>query len=224
MEFTLLWAVLTGVAGAWIGTKIWDDRLPDRPNDKLVGAALAGLLLGRIAAMVSQGLNPLTNPFDVIIVRGGVSTPAAALAATATLAWPARRDPALIDSLAPAALAGLAGWHAGCLWRNACLGAASDLPWTWSLPTSEVTRHPVELYAAILLIAGAYAVGRSGWRPYLRSGLALSIAGGARLLTEPMRPSISGGPVLWYAAAVVVGIAVALLGNRLHRRLRPAPT
>ena len=224
MEFTLLWAVLTGVAGAWLGTKVWDDRTPDRPMDKLVGAALAGLFFGRIAAMVAQGVNPVTNPLDVMIVRGGVSTPAAALAAIATLAWPARRNPGLVDSLAPAALAGLAGWHAGCLWRNACLGASSDLPWAWSMPTGDVTRHPVELYAALLLIAGAFAVARSGWSPYLRSGLALSFAGGARLLTEPVRPSISGGPVPWYVAAIVIGIAVAFLGNRIHRRLTPAPT
>ncbi len=224
MEFTLLWAVLTGVAGAWIGTRVWDDRLPDRPMDKLLGAALAGLFFGRIAAMASQGVNPLTNPLEVMIVRGGVSTPAATLAAIATLAWPARRNPALVDSLAPAALAGLAGWHAGCLWRNACLGTVSDLPWAWSMPTSEITRHPVELYTAILLIAGAYAVARSGWNPYLRSGLALSIAGGARLFTQPMRPSISGGPVAWYATAIVAGVAIALLSEHLNRNRRPTPT
>lgn len=224
MEFTLLWAVLTGMAAAWIGTRVWDDRLPDRPVDKLLGAALAGLFFGRIAAMVTQGVNPVTNPLDVIVVRGGVSTPAATLAAVATLVWPARRNPASVDSLAPAALAGLAGWHAGCLWRSACLGTTSDLPWAWSMPTSDVTRHPVELYAALLLIVGAFAVARSGWRPYMRSGLALSIAGGVRLLTEPMRPSITGGPVLWYVAAVVVGIAVALLGGHIHERLHSGST
>ena len=224
MEFTLLWAVLTGVAAAWAGTKFWDDRLPDRPMDRLVGAALAGLFFGRIAAMLTQGVNPVTNPLDIIIVRGGVSTPAAALAAIATLAWPARRNPVVVDSLAPAALAGLAGWHAGCLWRSACLGTTSELPWAWSMPTGDITRHPVELYAALLMIAGAFAVARSSWRPYLRSGLALSIAGGARLLTEPMRPSISGGPVLWYMAAVVVGIAVALLGDHVYKSHASGPT
>ena len=224
MEFTLLWAVLTGIGAAWIGTRVWDERLPERPMDKLVGSALAGLFFGRIAAMIGQGVNPLTNPLDIIIVRGGVSTPVATLAALTALIWPARRDPGAVDSLAPAALAGLAGWHAGCLWRDTCLGTASDLPWAWSTSTSDIARHPVELYAAILLIAGAYAVARSGWKPYLRSGLALTIAGASRLLTEPMRPSISGGPVAWYAVAVVGGIALALLGTHIHRSVFRAPT
>jgi len=224
MEFTLLWAALTGAGAAWLGTKVWNERLPERPMDKLVGAALAGLFFGRVAAMVTQGINPITNPLDIIIVRGGVSTVAAAAAAVAVLTWPARRDPEAVDSLAPAALAGLAGWHAGCLWRGACLGTASDLPWAWSTATSDITRHPVELYAAIFLIAGAFAVARSGWRPYLRSGLALAVAGGARLFTEPMRPSISGGPIAWYAAAIVVGGAIAVFGHRTHRRLESTPT
>lgn len=224
MEFTLLWAVLTGIGAAWIGTRVWDERLPERPMDKLVGAALAGLFFGRIAAMAGQGVNPITNPLDIIIVRGGVSTQAATLAAVTTLVWPARRNPGAVDSLAPAALAGLAGWHAGCLWRGACLGTASDLPWTWSTTISDITRHPVELYAAMVLVAGAYVVGRSGWRPYLRSGLALAVAGAGRLLTEPMRPSISGGPIAWYAAAIVLGIAVALFGHRIQRSVVAAPT
>jgi prolipoprotein diacylglyceryltransferase len=224
MEFTLLWAALTGIGAAFIGTKVWDERLPDRPMDRLMGAAVAGLLVGRLAAMVGQGINPITNPLDIIIVRGGVSTPAATLVAVAILIWPARRDPAVVDSLAPSALAGLAGWHAGCLWRGACLGTASDLPWAWSTPNSDIARHPVELYAAILLIAGAYAIARAGWRPFFRSGMALAVAGGARLLTEPMRPSISGGPIVWYATAIILGIGMALLGRRIQRSLLPAPT
>lgn len=224
MEFTLLWAVLTGIGASWVGTRLWDARLPDRPMDRLVGAAVTGLFFGRIAAMVAQGVNPITNPLDIIVVRGGVSTPAATLAAITALFWPARRDPHMVDSLAPAALAGLAGWHAGCLWRGACLGTASDLPWAWATPTSDITRHPVELYAAVLLIAGAYAIAQFGWTPYLRSGLALTIAAAARLLTEPLRPSISGGPVGWYAAAIVLGIALAILGGRIQRQLLPTPT
>lgn len=192
--------------------------------DKLVGAALAGLFFGRLAAMVGQGVNPISNPLEIIIVRGGVSTPAATLAAITALLWPARRDPSAVDALAPAALAGLAGWHAGCLWRGACLGTASDLPWAWSTASSDITRHPVEIYAAILLIAGAYAVARFGWRPYLRSGLALTFAGAGRLLTEPMRPSISGGSFGWYTAAIVLGTAIALFGHHAHRSLIRPPT
>lgn len=224
MEFTLLWAALTGAGAAWVGLKIWNERLPERSTDLLIGTALAGLLVGRITAMVAQGVNPVTNPFDIIIVRGGVSTAAASAAALLTLAWPARRNPAVMDSLAPAVLFGLAGWQAGCLWRGACLGAASELPWAWSGPTSDITRHPVEIYAALLLLAGAWVVGRLGWRPLLRAGSGLAVAGAARLLTEPLRPSLSGGPIGWYAAALALGVVVALFGGWFYERLTPVST
>ena len=209
----------------WVGLRIWDDRLPDRPLDRLIGASVLGLFVGRIAAMLSQGINPLANPADIIIVRGGVAAPAATLAALAAIFWPERDNPSAVDALAPAAVLGLAGWHAGCLWRGACLGAASDLPWAWSGPTSEITRHPIEVYAAIALIAGAWLVSRLGWRPLLRTGTALGLASLVRLVTEPLRPTLSGGPIGWYAAGVVVGLFIAVLGPRLTRKPRtPVPT
>lgn len=224
MEFTLLWAVLTAFGAAWVGTRVWDENLPERPMDRLLGAAVIGLFAGRVTAMIGQGINPITNPLDMILVRGGVSTAAASGAGIASLAWSTRKDPSSMDALAPAVLAGLSGWHAGCLWREACLGAASELPWAWSSPTSDVTRHPVELYAALLLIAAGLIVSRLGWRPYLRSGSALALAGAARLLTEPLRPSLSGGPVGWYTAAIALGLGVILLGPSIHGRLHATST
>ncbi|NIR61686.1 MAG: hypothetical protein GWO02_20450, partial [Gammaproteobacteria bacterium] len=116
------------------------------------------------------------------------------------------------DGLAAASLAGLAGWHAGCLARDACLGAASDVPWAMTQPGSAIGRHPVEIYAAIALAAAAIAL--SWWRsarhatPGAAAGLALAAAGAVRLLTEPLRPSLTTGPVLWYGAAVVVGLVI----------------
>lgn len=215
MEFTLLFAALTAFVMMWVGTRIWTGRLPERPLDDLVGSAVVGLFVGRIAAMVAQGINPFINPLDIIIVRGGVHTGAAAIGAISALAWASRNRLANLDSLAPAALLGLAGWHTGCLWRGACLGTASDLPWAWSGPVSEITRHPVELYAAVALVASAWLVGRLPWRILLKSGSALGLAGLVRLITEPMRPSLSGGPIGWYLAAVIVGLAAALVAERL---------
>jgi hypothetical protein len=125
--------------------------------------------------------------------------------------------------MAPAILLALAGWHAGCLWRGACLGTVSDLPWAWSQTGSSVTRHPVEIYAALALALGAYLVSRLGWRPWVRAGAALALASGIRLATEPLRPSITGGPIGWYVAGLVLGIVGIVLGPRLVRR-DAAPT
>ena len=220
MEFTLLWAALTAVGLAWIGTRIWPERLPDHPADRLVGAAAAGLLAGRLVAMLAQGINPLTNPGDIFIVRGGVHTGVATVTAIVVYLWSVKWKMGFLDATAPAALLGLAGWHSGCLWRNACLGTVSDLPWAMTLPGSAITRHPVELYAATALAVAAVIVSRLGWRPLLKSGAALSLAAGVRLITEPLRLTIDGGPTGWYWAGIVVGLAAIGLGAAAPLRAR----
>jgi hypothetical protein len=224
MEFTLLWAVLTAAAFGWMGLRIWPARVPDHAFDRLVMAAVVGLAAGRVSAMIAQGVNPITSIGDFIVVRGGVDTAAASIAFLTTLAWTSRGSLEDLDAIAPATLLALAGWHAGCLWRGACLGTVSDLPWAWALEGGTVTRHPVELYAAIGLAAGAWLVSRLGWRALLRAGSGLSIAAAVRLLTEPLRPSITGGPVWWYVAGVAVGLLAVAAGPRLIRSVTRTPT
>ncbi|HEY4607398.1 MAG TPA: prolipoprotein diacylglyceryl transferase family protein [Acidimicrobiia bacterium] len=215
MEFTLLWAALTAAVMGWLGTKLWNDGLPENVGDRLLGAAVAGLLLGRVTAMIVQGTNPLSHPGDVLVVRGGVDMAAASIGAISvfmtSVGWQIR----YLDATAPAILFGLAGWHGGCLWREACLGTASALPWAWADAGSLVTRHPVELYAALAMAGLAWAASRLQPRPFLRSGIALAGAGLIRLATQPLRLSLSGGPVGWYIAAIAIGLLAALLGPRV---------
>jgi len=221
MEFTLLGAAVTGAVGLWLGLRLPGVRsrseVLDRPWDVLVGAAAIGVFSGRLVEMVIVGVNPLTNPFDVILVRGGVNTVAASIAAGATLAWVYRSDLTALDVVAPATLLGLAGWHAGCLWTGSCLGAATGGDWGFTLPGSEVGRHPTELYAAIALVAFAFVVSRPR-TPFVATGLALAAAGAVRAATQPIRPSLTGGPVWAYLTAVAVGFAIALAGRRWERR------
>lgn len=224
MEFTLLWAALTAVGLGWLGLRIWDERLPDNASDRLIMATLLGLVAGRLTAMIVQGVNPLLNPGDIIIIRGGVDTGAAALVFISSVLWGTRHTPSAVDAMAPAVLFALAGWHAGCLWRGACLGTVSDLPWAWTQTGSHVTRHPVEIYAALALAVSAYLVSRLGWRIWLRAGGALALASAIRLATEPLRPSITGGPVVWYIAGLVIGLLVVTFGGRLISREGRAPT
>lgn len=224
MEFTLLWAASTAIGFSWVGTRLWSDRLPDHPTDRMIGAAAGGLIVGRLVAMMVQGINPLIHPLDVLIVRGGVHTGADAIGAIVTYLWTGKWRIANLDATAPAAVLGLAGWHAGCLWRGACLGTASDLPWAWAEPGSAVTRHPVELYAAFGLTAAAWLISRLPWRLLTRAGSALVLVGLVRFLTEPMRLRLSGGPVGWYLAAVVLGGLTVWFGPRIGNRLSTAPT
>lgn len=224
MEFTLLWAVLTAVVMVWVGTKVWPDHLPDSPFDRMIGAATGGLFIGRLTAMLSQGINPIAHPLDILIVRGGVYTGAAVIGTIGVFVWMVRGQLRHLDAVAPATLAGLAGWHAGCLWRGACLGTISNLPWAWSEPTTSITRHPVEIYAAIGFITAGWLVSRLSWRMLAKSGSALALAGLIRLATEPMRPSLTGGPKGWYLTAILLGLVVVWVGPRLAIDEKTIPT
>jgi hypothetical protein len=231
MEFSLLFAVLMGVLALY-GFLWWEGARGNAAEcsrslwDIALTAGTVGLFAGRIAAMVGDGVNPISNPADIIIVRAGVATGPAALVALMTIAALSRREVVLVaDGLAAAVLAGLGGWHAGCLARDACLGTGSDLPWAYSLGGSTVTRHPVELYTALLfLAAGALVAWAKAYRrppPLVPAGSALAVAGAVRLATERMRPSLAGGPDAWYWAALVVGLVVVGYAAVRHRAGKP---
>lgn len=215
MEFTLLFAAAMALAAASLALR-WEAARGNAATcasdlwEVLISAALVGVFVGRLAAMISSGVNPLANPGDILIVRGGVATGPATLAALATIAFLARHELiAVADALAVAALASLGGWHLGCLARDACLGTPSDLPWAMTQPGSSVSRHPVELYAAAaLLVAGAAlaVIRKRRLNPGLAAGIALTVAASVRLVTEPMRPTLGTGPVWWYLAGTAAGL------------------
>ena len=123
MEFTLLAAA--AIAGAAAYAMLWWEakrgnaaRCTGNLWEAGVASAVAGIFIGRIVAMLIDGVNPIAHPMDVILVRSGVSTAGASLGALAVFAWLSRKEPiAMADGIAAAALAGLAGWHAGCLVR-----------------------------------------------------------------------------------------------------------
>lgn len=181
--------------------------------DLILGAAVTGLITGRLAAMILGGTNPFAHPADILLIRGGVDTGWASLGALAYLAWSTRRDGlSMLDGIAPVALIGLAGWHAGCLFRSACLGTQSDLPWALTEPGSTITRHPTELYtAALFLLVGigllvlSHRINRTG----LVFGLGLAAAATIRWATDAIRPTLGSGPVLWYLAGITIGLLVA---------------
>jgi len=226
MEFTLLAAVLIGVAAAcgWLALIHRGDIALRRATcDLVVIGALAGIVAGRIWAMVVAGTNPITHPVDLFIVRGGVDPFAASIAALAAVGWSARHEGwSLLDAAAPGAVMGLAGWHAGCLVRDACLGSTTSLPWGWATTAGGVARHPVELYAAALLALGALVLTLL-WRRRGGSGLATTVAiacaAGVRALTEPLRPVLGEGRTIGYAVAA--GLATTLAAAAWWRSRQP---
>lgn len=226
MEFTLLAAVMLGVAAAcgWLAIIHRGETTMRRTTcDLIVVGALAGIVAGRVWAMAASGTNPITHPVDLFIVRGGVDPFAASIAALAAVAWSARHQGwVLLDAGAPGAVMGLAGWHAGCLVRDACLGSTTGLPWGWATTAGGATRHPVELYAAALLVLATLGV-TALWRRRGGSGLATTVAVAAvasvRALTEPLRPVLGDGRTLGYAVAT--GFAVAMAAVAWWRSKQP---
>ena len=229
MEFTLLARAAIAVGAMWLMIR-WEAKRGNAAGcaldiwDAALMSAVGGVIVGRLAAMASAGINPLTDPGQIVLIRSGVSTTGAALGALLVFAFLTRRD--IIggfDAVAPAALAGLAGWHAGCIATGECLGTASDLPWAMTLTGSDVTRHPVELYAAALLAIGAIAIAL--WKEKGRppagapAGAALVVASGTRLVTEPMRISLGGGPIWFYLTGIVAGIVIVIWSFVRKRRL-----
>jgi prolipoprotein diacylglyceryltransferase len=228
MEFTLLGAAAIAVAAFWLMLR-WEAKRGNAAGcavdlwDAGLVSAITGVLVGRLVSMVQAGISPIADPAQIILIRSGVSTTGVVIGTIVVFAFLARRDPVVAaDAIAPAALVGLAGWHAGCLVTGSCLGIESSLPWALTLPGSDVTRHPVELYAAVgLLIAGiGLALWKQHGRPPLGSiaGTAVLAASAIRLATEPLRISLAGGPIYLYAAGVVIGAAMIVASFILRSR------
>jgi len=223
LEFTLLFAAAIGVGAGSIALR-WEAARGNAADcaadlwDVLVSAVVVGLFVGRLAAMIGSGINPLTSLGDILIIRGGVATGPATVAGLLMVAILARGEiVAVADALAVAALASLGGWHLGCLARDACPGATTDLPWAMTQAGSEIGRHPVELYAAVIFLVAAAGLGLYRKRripPGVAASVAMLIAAGGRLATEPYRLSLSGGPVWWYGVAMGAALVAMVFAWR----------
>jgi hypothetical protein len=70
----------------------------------------------------------------------------------------------------------------------------------------------------------AWGISRLPFRPLFRSGIALAAVAMVRLITEPLRLSLGGGPWAWYVAGVVIGLMAATLGSQFRPNRIPAGT
>ena len=229
MEFSLLGAAAMGVAGLWLTVRFLDrdgSLTHDAPAafDRLLGAAMVGLATGRLWAILEAGTNPFAHPLDLFLIRAGVDTLGATLGATVALVWSNRRRlPRALDASAAPVAAGLAGWHAGCLVRGACLGTPTDLP--WAVTAGAVGRHPVEVYAAVGLVVVA-VVAATLWRralPGTATWFGVAGIAGVRLLTEPLRLHLGGGRVGFYALGLAFGVIGLVASQARQRSGAPQP-
>lgn len=212
MEFTLLGAVLIAYAAMTITSKRLQSEDTPKIGDVLLGAAMMGLVTGRIWYMIGTNTNPLTNLGDLILVRAGVSTIGATVGFLAVLVWQFKKNTAFGAALvAVPALVGLAGWEIGCLVRGTCLGTEASFGLT---SVAGVTRHPIGIYTGVIFLIAAFVVARlqrEGLHPWT-GPLAFAFAALSRAVTEPLRLHFGDGLLWWYVSAFalgMVGVAIA---------------
>ncbi|MDH3194555.1 MAG: hypothetical protein OEY55_07455 [Acidimicrobiia bacterium] len=200
MEFTLLWAALAGVGTIW-ATDRWLNEA-DRRFDDLLGAALIGLAVGRLATMIGDGSYPWEHPGLILLVRAGVHPGWASAAALGWLAVRFRSSQITLEAMAVPALMGLSGWEAGCVFRSACGGVMVGS-----------SALPIGLIAAAAFVGAAVLVHR--FPPPTKAGAALLAAGAIRSMSEPFRSALTHSIIWWYLVAIVVG-SIVVVRQRRH--------
>jgi prolipoprotein diacylglyceryltransferase len=187
----------------------------DEPKltDLILGAAMLGLVLGRVWYMIGTGTNPLTHLGDFILLRAGVSTIGAVVGFVLMLILGFRSgSPRALALVGVPTLVGLAGWELGCLIRGTCLGTEAAFGLT---SVAGVTRHPIGVYTGLLFLLTAFIVWRAqrgGYAPWT-GFFAFGMAGLARAATEPLRLHFGVGLLWWYVGAAVTGLLFAWLSR-----------
>lgn len=128
--------------------------------DAALGPALAGVVVGRLAAVLLDDPRSLTRVTDLLIIRSGVEFWPGLVAVVAVVAWGARRDgitpSARLADLAPLAMIGYACYEATCFLRGGCFGPES--PIGLRPPDLETTMLPIGIVTGLVVVAGAVAV------------------------------------------------------------------
>jgi prolipoprotein diacylglyceryltransferase len=194
-------------------------RRAAQPDAVLVAAPLV-LVVGMAAA---ESWHLALHAAPGLSSMGGV---AGALAAIAVVARPLRLSPrALLDAIAPAALAGFAIGRLGCFCAGCCYGTPTTFAWGVVIDAlGPPARHPVQLVEAALDLVAA------GWAA---RGRGLGVASGrgmlgyavVRLVVEPLRDPVSADIVgraapsaVYWCAAVLAAAGTCLLARRDGRR------
>ena len=205
----VIWVVLT-LAARWA-------PLPDdgaRPVvDRLMMPALAGLLVGRLVAILLDDRNSLRSIPAILVVRSGVEFWAGVVALIALLIWSGRRqDPwRSLAELAPFLLWGYAAYEAGCVVRDACYGPASPVGLA---PSGLRTRMFPVAFVVAATVAGLGVMVHLWWSlsPKAKVLVAVGGVGGVRAAASVWLPHIGSGLTRQHLESLGVTALTALVG------------
>jgi len=196
-------------------------------GDHIWNAGLYGLLativVGRLAHVIAFWPAYRLQPLDIV----GLNAQAflwgpGLLAGVIVAAWYIHRHKlpwtTVLDAAAPGVLAALIIANLGALLAGNAVGAPANLPWAVDL--WGVSRHPVQIYAALgelVTLAGVLHALRKPSRPGTAALLGLLGWGLTAWLIEPFRAesaTVAAGIRLWQ----VIGLAAALAALWVLRR------
>lgn len=198
--------------------------------DVVVLPAGAGVLVGRITAILLDDPGALGRSGDLLVLRGGVEFWPGLAAATSLVVWSAHRSgrsPVVrLAEVVWLAMIGYGIWEAACLLRDGCFGPHSDLGLT---PRGlDAPMVPVGLLMAAAIVAGAFAVRhllQRGPQPVLALLLAAAVVSTVRALASFWLPKVGDGLTRQHRTSLVVSgvvnalLVVAVLRGRVLRRV-----
>jgi len=180
-------------------------------GDLFWNAALAFVVVGRLAYLVLESPEALPDPLILIRIQGGIEPFVGLLAVAAVLAWRTRHDRASTLAWVAAASAGLViaavVYDVGCIARDGCTGTEAPAPLGFAMSELSETRIATPLIEAalVLLAGGALLSSELG----VRRGL-IALGGFAAAVRVAFTPlSVLGSDALGLESALFVAVAVA---------------
>lgn len=201
--------------------------------DVAVVPGLAGLAVGRLAAVLLDDRRSLDRLSNLLIVRSGVEFWPGVAAAAVVVACAARRQQVrpmtrLVD-VAPLAMVGYAAYEAACVFRDGCYGPPSAVGLRPDGVTA--TMLPVGVLAAVGVVVGAAIVRTMARRGVANIEIVLSaiaVVAGVRAAASVWLPHIGDGLTRQHASSVGVmvasaSVAAVSVGVHRHPRRRAQP-
>lgn len=226
IDYGLLVSVMVAFGAASVLSWRWSiaEEAPPEASDKPVdfldlalGPALAGLAVGRLAALALDDPNSIGSLSDMLIIRSGVEFWPGVVAAALVVLWGERRAGLApltrLSLLVPLAMVGYSGYEAACVFRDGCFGPAS--PVGLRPPGVSTTMLPVGWLMAAAVVVGAVAVRALAERVAPRAAVvaaATAAVAGVRSVGSIWLPHVGDGLTRQHSTSIVVAaIAFAAL-------------
>jgi len=231
-DYGLLFSMLVAFAIPGLVARRWPLQTFEHPTGFLDAAlmpAMAGLAVGRVAAITLDDPRSVGRLADMLVIRSGVEFWPGVIAALGVAAWSARRagtaPMARLVDIAPLAILGYAGYEATCLFRDGCYGPHSGFGLR---PDGLQARMlPVGLLIAVIIAAGAVAVKQMEQRvslPMVVVAAGIAMVSTVRAVGSFWLPKVGDGLTRQHISSIIVSVGsislvVALLGSRRARQV-----